>query len=51
MKFNVKVCINGKEVSMSDLLKYVVANKVIDRIVNDVKCRGIIRNETSQIIS
>ena len=51
MEFNIKVCINGEEVAMSDLPKYVVTNKVIDRIVNDVKDRGIIKNETSQIVS
>ena len=51
MEFNIKVCINGEEVTMPDLPKYVVTNKVIDRIVNDVKDRGIIKNEISQIVS
>lgn len=51
MEFNVKVCINGEEVAMSDLPKYIVTNKVIDRIVNDVKDRGIMKNESTQIVS
>jgi len=51
MEFNVKVCINGEEVAMSDLHKYVVTNKVIDRIVNDVKDRGIMKNKATQIVS
>ena len=51
MEFDVKVYINGEEVAMSDLSKYVVTNKVIDRIVNDVKDRGIKKGETTQIVS
>ena len=51
MEFDVKVYINGEEVAMSDLPKYVVTNKVIDRIVNDVKDRGIAKNDISQIVS
>ena len=39
MEFDVKVCINDEEVALSDLHKYVVTSKVIDRIVNDVKDR------------
>ena len=51
MEFNFKVCINGEKVAMSDLPKYIVTNKVIDRIVNDVKDRGIMKNESTQIVS
>lgn len=36
MKFNVKVFINGEEVKTSDLPKYQIQNKAVDRIVNDV---------------
>ena len=43
MEFDVKVCINDEEVALSDLHKYVVTSKVIDRIVNDVKDRGIVK--------
>lgn len=45
MDFDVKVFINGEEVASTDLHKYVISNKVIDRIVNDVKDRGIVMKE------
>lgn len=51
MEFDVIVCINGEEVAMSDLHNYVVTNKVIDRIVNDVKDRGIVQNEDEPVAS
>ena len=51
MDFDVKVFINGEEVASTDLHKYVISNKVIDRIVNDVKDRGIVKNEPVPVAS
>ena len=51
MEFDVKVCINDEEVALSDLHKYVVTSKGIDRIVNDVKDRGIVKKEPVPLAS
>lgn len=36
MTFNVRVFVNGEEVKSSDLPKYQIQSKAVDRIVNDV---------------
>ena len=51
MDFDVKIFINGEEVASADLHKYVISNKVIDRLVNDVKDRGIIKKEPVPLAS
>lgn len=52
MEFDVKVFVNGKEVDIADLHKYEIANnKVIDRIVNAVKDRGMQNAEVAKFAS
>ena len=36
MKYKVKIIYNGKAIEPSDYPKYVIVNKTVDRIVNDI---------------
>ena len=39
MDYNVHVFINGKEVNSADLPNYVITNRYIDMIINDINFR------------
>ena len=42
MTFNVRVFVNGEEVKSSDLPKYQIQSKAVDRIVRDEKLLQIV---------
>lgn len=50
MNFDVKVFVNDKDVDIADLHKFQVTNKVINRIVNTLKDRGM-QNATVKIFA